>query len=150
MILKYLILIFLIIVLFLILFKKKYEYFDKLNNGLLCGTENNICTENEFGKNSCCKGYNCIRPNGNYLNKYCKKKSDNNIFDGVLYIDGLNNNKYNDLNINGSNSVNSIGKGISQTFNDSISDIDGAFSKLGSGLGSFFSGMKIDLGNVCK
>lgn len=69
--------IFIILLLYLInysLKKKKYnEYFEKLPEGTLCGTQNNICTIDQYGTNSCCKGYMCVRPEGNFQYKICRK-----------------------------------------------------------------------------
>ncbi len=70
--------IFIIIILFYLinysLKKRKYnEYFDKLPEGTLCGTQNNICTIDQYGTNSCCNGYNCVRPEGNFEYKICRK-----------------------------------------------------------------------------
>ena len=53
---------------------KSYEKFEKMNNGLLCGTNNNICRINEYGISSCCDNYRCIRPDGNYQYKICVDK----------------------------------------------------------------------------
>jgi hypothetical protein len=54
--------------------KKNYENFKRMENGLLCGTQNNICRLNENNISSCCDGYRCIRPNGNYQYKICVDK----------------------------------------------------------------------------
>jgi len=67
-----------IILLFYLLnysFKKRIynEYFEKLPEGTLCGTQNNVCRINQYGTNSCCKGYNCVRPQGNFQYKVCRK-----------------------------------------------------------------------------
>jgi len=53
---------------------KSYEKFEKMNNGLLCGTDNNICRINEYGISSCCDNYRCVRPDGNYQYKICVNK----------------------------------------------------------------------------
>ena len=45
-----------------------------MNNGLICGTNNNICRINEYGISSCCDNYRCIRPDGNYQYKICVDK----------------------------------------------------------------------------
>lgn len=138
MLLYYLIFIFFIFLVFLIIYNKKYEYFDKLNNGLLCGTKGNVCSVyDEYGKNSCCNGFKCIRPNGDYLNKICvEKNSGNNLFDGIIALDSLNN----------GNNNNNFGDDVKSTFKGVVSDIESSFS----GLDSYFSGLKIDLGNACK
>ena len=53
--------------------KRKYnEYFEKLPEGTLCGTKNNVCRIDEYGTNSCCNGYNCVRPKGNFQYKVCR------------------------------------------------------------------------------
>jgi hypothetical protein len=54
--------------------KRKYnEYFNKLPEGTLCGTKNDVCSIDEYGTNSCCKGYICVRPEGNFEYKICRK-----------------------------------------------------------------------------
>lgn len=55
------------------LFKKKYEHFEKIpDEDRVCGTLGNECIiDNSDGKNSCCDGYKCLRPNGNFHNKIC-------------------------------------------------------------------------------
>ena len=54
--------------------KRKYnEYFEKLPQGTLCGTENDVCRINQYGTNSCCNGYNCVRPEGNFQYKICRR-----------------------------------------------------------------------------
>lgn len=53
---------------------KSYENFEKMNNGLLCGTDNNICRIDEYGISSCCDNYRCVRPDGNYQYKICVNK----------------------------------------------------------------------------
>ena len=54
--------------------KRKYnEYFNKLPEGTLCGTQNDVCRIDEYGTNSCCKGYICVRPEGNFEYKICRK-----------------------------------------------------------------------------
>ena len=70
-------LIFFIILLFYLLnyslTKRKYnEYFNKLPEGTLCGTQNDVCSIDEYGTNSCCNGYNCVRPEGNFQYKICR------------------------------------------------------------------------------
>jgi hypothetical protein len=53
--------------------KRKYnEYFNKLPQGTLCGTQNDVCRIDEYGTNSCCNGYNCVRPKGNFQYKICR------------------------------------------------------------------------------
>ena len=69
--------IFIILLFFLLnysLKKRKYnEYFEKLPQGTLCGTENDVCRINQYGTNSCCNGYNCVRPEGNFQYKICRR-----------------------------------------------------------------------------
>ena len=74
--------IFFIIIIFYLLnysLKKKInnEYFEKLPDGLLCGTKNNVCNIDENGVNSCCEGYVCERPEGNFQYKVCMKPESN-------------------------------------------------------------------------
>ena len=74
--------IFFIIIIFYLLnysLKKKInnEYFEKLPDGRLCGTKNNICNIDENGVNSCCEGYVCERPEGNFQYKICMKPENN-------------------------------------------------------------------------
>ena len=79
--LNFLIFLFIILVIFVIFFIiNNYivhiEYFEKLNNGTVCGTENDICSINdETGENSCCKNLFCIRKAGNYEYKVCSKEN---------------------------------------------------------------------------
>ena len=54
---------------------KSYEKFEKMNNGLLCGTDNDICRINEYGISSCCDKYRCVRPEGIYQYKICVDKN---------------------------------------------------------------------------
>ena len=64
-----------------------YEPFEKINNsticveeeenneicnGLLCGTKNDICRIDEYGVSSCCNGYECVRPEGEFHHKICR------------------------------------------------------------------------------
>ena len=76
-ILKILFVILIILFIFIILtyvIKKNsfYELFETIDEkGLLCGTEYDICRIDQYGKNSCCDGYSCIRPNGNFEDKVC-------------------------------------------------------------------------------
>ena len=67
--------IFIILAFFLInLYLKKNfnEFFEKTESGLVCGKQNDICsTYSSTGKNSCCAGYDCVLPNGNYQYKIC-------------------------------------------------------------------------------
>ena len=71
----FLIIIFIILAFFLInLYLKKNfnEFFEKTESGLVCGKQNDICsTYSSTGKNSCCAGYDCVLPNGNYQYKIC-------------------------------------------------------------------------------
>jgi hypothetical protein len=142
----FLLLIILILIIFYLtekyILKRNFEYFEKLNNGLLCGTEGNVCSVDDYKTNSCCKGFDCIRPNGNYHNKICVDSSKNNIFDGVIKIPELNgvlNKKsFNDMSNSAKNAFSGIGK--------DFSDIGNEFS----GLGSFFPELKINLGDACK
>jgi hypothetical protein len=53
---------------------KSYEKFEKMKNGLLCGTNNDICRINEYGISSCCDNYRCVRPDGNFQYKICVDK----------------------------------------------------------------------------
>lgn len=53
---------------------KSYEKFEKMKDGLLCGTENDICRINEYGVSSCCDNYRCVRPDGIYQYKVCVDK----------------------------------------------------------------------------
>jgi len=122
------------------LLKNKYEYFDKLSDGLVCGTKGDVCSVDDYNTNSCCKGYNCIRPEGNYYNKICvnNDSNSNNLFDGII-------NMQDNSELNKTSSK-SIENDISSAFNKGLSDVEGAFSKIGS----YFSGFKIDLGDACN
>jgi hypothetical protein len=46
-----------------------------MGNGLLCGTDNDICRINEYGVSSCCDNYRCVRPAGNFQYKVCIDKN---------------------------------------------------------------------------
>ena len=69
--------IFFIILLSIINYQK--ENFELQSNGNLCGTLNDTCRIDQYGKNSCCDGYSCIRQNGNFYNRVCLK--GNNLVD---------------------------------------------------------------------
>ena len=75
----YLVIIILVIIFFCVtnnfILKKSYEKFEKMEDGLLCGKENDICRINEYGESSCCKNYRCIRPDGNFQYKICTNKN---------------------------------------------------------------------------
>ena len=66
---------FIIIIFYLVNFfiSKSYENFEKLPNGLLCGTDKDECNINQYKKSSCCNGYKCILPKGKYQEKICIK-----------------------------------------------------------------------------
>jgi hypothetical protein len=75
---------FIIIIIFIFIFffiinnfilNKSYEKFEKMKNGLLCGTNNDICRINEYGISSCCDKYRCVRPEGIYKYKICVDKN---------------------------------------------------------------------------
>jgi hypothetical protein len=76
----YLVIIILVIIFFYVtnnfILKKSYEKFEKMEDGLLCGKENDICRINEYGESSCCKNYRCIRPDGNFQYKICTNKNN--------------------------------------------------------------------------
>jgi hypothetical protein len=143
--------IFIILILFFIIYfsfyflnklfiKNKIEFFDRLSNGLVCGTEGNICGRNEIGVNSCCKGLKCIRPNGKYLNRICLNQNNNNFFDGIINIPDLN-------NVNEKINLNPILNDTSDFLNKGLEDIEGAFS----GVGKFFSNLSnIPILDSCK
>ena len=52
------------------------EFFEKIpgEEGLLCGTNDNVCRVDENNVNSCCPGYYCVLPEGNYQYKICVDK----------------------------------------------------------------------------
>lgn len=86
----FIILLFYIINLYL---KKKFdEFFVTEESVLVCGKQNDICkVHNSTGKNSCCYGYSCILPKGDFQYKICAK---DNIFSNlsnvnISYGDGL-------------------------------------------------------------
>jgi hypothetical protein len=72
-----------IIILFLLFyifnkyFFNYYENFERNDNGLLCGTENDICRIDEYGVSSCCDNFKCIRHKSNYQYKVCKNTKYN-------------------------------------------------------------------------
>ena len=141
MILLYLILTFLIFYItnYYIL-NNNYECFNKLSNGLLCGTKGNECMVQNYGKNSCCDGYDCIRPNGDYHNRVCVEKNNgSNLLDGIINIPELNSGNISTPGIK------YVENNVSTVFNNAISDIKGAFS----GVGSYFNDLKIDMGGAC-
>ena len=73
-ILKIVLLILIILIILIYVIKKNsfYESFEIINEkGLLCGTEYDVCRINQLGKSSCCDGYSCIRPNGDFEDKVC-------------------------------------------------------------------------------
>jgi hypothetical protein len=52
--------------------KKNNENFVNEESGLVCGQQNDVCSIHaSTGKNSCCDGYSCILPNGDYQYKIC-------------------------------------------------------------------------------
>ena len=65
--------------------KKKFnEFFVTEESVLVCGKQNDICkVENSTGKNSCCDGYSCILPKGDFQYKICAK---DNIFSNLSNI----------------------------------------------------------------
>lgn len=82
-ILKIVLLILIILIILIYVIKKNsfYELFETIDEkGLLCGTEYDICRINQFGKSSCCDGYSCFRPNGDFEDKVCvgTRGTDNN------------------------------------------------------------------------
>jgi hypothetical protein len=94
----YFLLIIIIFIIFIILYvtnnfilKNSYENFEKMKDGLLCGTDNDICRINEYNVSSCCKNYKCVRPKGIYQYKICIDK--NKLSDYDLSSDSKNNSK---------------------------------------------------------
>lgn len=83
----FLIIIFIILLFFIInLYLKKNfnEFFVTEESGLVCGKQNDICSvHNSTGQNSCCDGYNCILPKGDFQYKICAK---NNVFGNMQNI----------------------------------------------------------------
>lgn len=69
--LKYLILLFIIVIIFYIFNINIYEYFEKQSNGLLCGNKNDICRIDASGNSSCCNNLYCVLPEGKFKNKIC-------------------------------------------------------------------------------
>lgn len=45
-------------------------------HALVCGDHYDICRVDEEGNDSCCDGYTCLRPNGNFGEKKCLNSSD--------------------------------------------------------------------------
>jgi len=67
-----------------------------------------------------------------------------NLLNGIINMPSLNNSSISGSKIK--SGVNYIENNISTLFNNTISDIEGAFS----GVGSFFSDLKIDIGGSCN
>ena len=94
----YFLLIIIIFIIFIILYftnnfilKNSYEKFEKMKDGLLCGTDNDICRINEYNVSSCCGNYKCVRPKGIFQYKVCIDK--NKLTDDDLSDDSKNNSK---------------------------------------------------------
>ena len=60
------------------LLRKRFEHFRKKpNEETVCGTKGNKCVVySSTGINSCCNGYKCVLPNGNFHDKICMKGDD--------------------------------------------------------------------------
>ena len=63
------------------LLRKRFEHFRKKpNEETVCGTKGNKCVVYaSTGINSCCEGYKCILPNGNFHDKICMSDNDYDI-----------------------------------------------------------------------
>lgn len=95
-----------------LLLKKNIEPFEKEESGLVCGTLNDKCTIDSCGKSSCCDGYNCTLPNGNYQYKICTNKLFDfdfklfSVFYIISFIDGYyynNTTTFKDLTVHHNN-----------------------------------------------
>ena len=72
------IIIFILFYIFNILIRNNNEHFELEEDGLLCGTSNDICRINEMGISSCCDGFFCVRKEGNFHHKICVNKNELN------------------------------------------------------------------------
>ena len=47
---------------------------SSVDSELVCGTENDVCTVDQCGETSCCNGYKCVLPDGDYQYKICTRE----------------------------------------------------------------------------
>ena len=81
------IILFIILILFLLFYFVNWMLREKTNiinesfgkssvdSELVCGTENDVCTVDQCGDTSCCDGYKCVLPDGNYQYKICTRET---------------------------------------------------------------------------
>lgn len=70
--------------------KRDYEFFNKLPEGTLCGTQNDVCSIDQYGTNSCCNGYMCVRTEGNFQYKICRKPEQSYVDASASHITSPN------------------------------------------------------------
>jgi hypothetical protein len=45
-----------------------------VDSNFVCGTENDVCRVDQCGNTSCCNGYKCVLPDGDYQYKICTRE----------------------------------------------------------------------------